>query len=162
LLDDARKYQNSSDLTNVSDLIGFKSGVRHQAFLTDDQQRILLSIRETKPRSQRPVCPGKELKPSTCQPGWWVFACRGLTITTARPSAAKELLWAEIRKRGGDAQASTVVEVSGGQLFVRLFETARAFLALQHETTTRTRCLHHQRLLMSLQDESVYCAYDGA
>jgi len=121
--------------------------------LTDDQQRILLSIRDNR-ETNVPSCHGAgKTKTGALACLWWVFTVKGLAITTAPTDRqVKELLWSEIRtmydanqhKLGGER----------GQMFVKLNENSRAFgFASKDYDANSFQGVHHQRLLV-IEDEA--------
>lgn len=121
--------------------------------LTDDQQRILLSIRDNRETNVPSAHGMGKTKTGAIASLWWVFAVKGLAITTAPTERqVKELLWSEIRSMYDVNQHRLGGE--RGQLFVKLNETARAFgFAAKDYDSNSFQGVHHQRLLV-IQDEA--------
>lgn len=121
--------------------------------LTDDQQQILKSIQNNSETNVPSAHAVGKTKTGAIATLWWVFAVRGLAITTAPTERqVKELLWSEIRsmydvnqhKLGGER----------GQLFVKLNENSRAFgFASKDYDSNSFQGVHHQRLLV-IEDEA--------
>ncbi len=121
--------------------------------LTDDQQRILLSIRDNRETNVPSAHGMGKTKTGAIASLWWVFCCKGLAITTAPTERqVKELLWSEIRSMYDAHQHKLGGE--RGQLFVKLNESARAFgFTAKDYDPNAFQGIHHERLLI-VQDES--------
>jgi len=121
--------------------------------LTEDQQLILLSLRDNRETNVPSAHGSGKTKTGAIAALWWVFGVRGLAITTAPTERqVKELLWSEVRgmydasrhRLGGER----------GQMFVRLNENSRAFgFTAKDYDSNSFQGIHHQRLLI-IQDES--------
>ncbi len=156
----AKKYQSQSQTTDgnnfdryADDPIGFASDVLGVKLLTEDQRVILTSIRnnfQTNVPSAHSVGKTKAAALATL---WWVFAVKGLCITTAPTERqVKELLWSEIRALYDASKAKLGGE--RGVLNVKLSETARAYgFASDKYDSNSFQGIHHERLLV-IQDEA--------
>lgn len=135
------------------DPVRFAHQVLDIPMLTQEQQDILVSLRD---RSETNVQAAHSVGKSfiaAIAVLWWVFAVQGLAITTAPTrNQVREILWSEIRKMynrhkhklGGDS----------GQLFLRRSEDARAYgFTAQNYDSNAFQGRHAEKLLL-IQDES--------
>lgn len=120
---------------------------------TPDQEKFLLSVRdnpETNVKAAHGV--GKSIGSAVCVL-WWVFAVRGLAITTApTEDQVKQILWSEIRKiydRNKHKLGGT-----RGELFVRRSETARAYGFTARNYDTNSFQGKHADKLLLIADEA--------
>lgn len=155
----AIRYQKITQ-TNFTDYtsylnrpISFAIEVLGLSMLTGDQRRILRSIRDN-PETNVPSCHGSgKTKVGAIACLWWIFAVRGLAVTTAPTERqVKELLWSEIRslydtnrdKLGGDR----------GALSLRFTETARGYgFSSRDYDSNSFQGIHAKRLLV-IEDEA--------
>jgi hypothetical protein len=107
--------------------VGFAYEVLGVNYLTDDQKNILESIRHNKV-SNIQACHGigkSHLMGAVLVP-YWVFAMKGLCITTAPTfRQVKQVLWSEVRR----SHSYIKNKIGGicGEMFLKLTEDSRAF-----------------------------------
>lgn len=135
------------------DPIGFAFDVLGMAELTTEQRTILLSIRDNATTNvQAAHGVGKSLV-SAIALTWWVFAVKGLAISTAPTrSQVEQILWSEVRKLYDRNRAK--LGGSRNELSVKLTEHARAYgFTAKNYDSNSFQGKHAEKLLL-IQDES--------
>lgn len=121
--------------------------------VTDDQRKILLSVRDKKVTNvQASHGVGKTLI-SAIAGLWWVFCCDGLVISTAPTGRqVKELLWREIRKLYDRNKRL----LGGYRNVLSIHRSSDAYgfgFSAQDKNQHSFQGIHHERLLI-IEDEA--------
>lgn len=122
--------------------------------LTKDQKLILESVRDNKETNVQ-AChgAGKSMLAGAILVPYWIFAMQGLCITTAPTERqVKQILWSEVRR--SHARNKAKLGGSGGEMFLKVSEDARAFGFTSRSTDSNGfQGIHADRLLL-IEDEA--------
>lgn len=123
-------------------------------YLTPDTIKILESVcNNTITNVQASHGTGKSFCAGFCLILWWVFAVRGLCITTAPTERqVKQILWSEARKSYGINKHK--LGGRSGELFISLNEDARAFGFTARSTDSNGFQGIHKDKLLLIEDEA--------
>ncbi len=123
-------------------------------YLTNEQKKILLSVRDNKVTNvQAAHGVGKSMIAGACLVLWWIFAMQGLCITTAPTERqVNQILWSEVRRSHGINKRK--LGGRAGQTFLTLNEDARAFgFTARDNDSNGFQGIHADRLLL-IEDEA--------
>ncbi len=149
-----RKHGNNPPFIQyASKPVEFAKEVLLIPYLTEEQERVLESIRDNRETNVQAAHGVGKTFLAAIAVLWWVFAVGGTAITTApTENQVKELLWSEIRK----AYDKHRLKLGGERLTqsLRFSESARAYGFTARDYSPDSFQGKHGEKLLAIQDEA--------